>query len=52
VSTPNVIGTPVADAAAVMPCDTADAMYSKCAVAPRMRHPRHTTASCFFVAAA
>ena len=45
VSTPNVIGTPVAAAAAVSPCATADAMYSKCGVAPRIRQPRQTTAS-------
>ena len=45
VSTPNVIGTPVAAAAAVRPCATADAMYSKCGVSPRIRQPRQTTAS-------
>ena len=45
VSTPNAIGTPVAAAAAVSPCATADAMYSKCGVSPRMRQPRQTTAS-------
>ena len=27
------------------PCATADAMYSKCGVSPRMRQPRQTTAS-------
>src|SRR4051812_24871030 len=30
VNTPNVIGTPVADAASIRPFDTADAMNSKC----------------------
>ena len=44
VSTPNAIGTPVLAAAAVMPCAHADAMYSKCGVAPRIRQPRQTTA--------
>ena len=45
VSTPNVIGTPVAAAAVVSPCDTADEMYSKCGVSPRIRQPRQTIAS-------
>ena len=45
VSTPKVIGTPVAAAAAVIPCAQAEAMYSKCGVAPRIRQPRQTTAS-------
>ena len=31
-------------AAAVSPCDTAEAMYSKCGVAPRIRQPRQTIA--------
>src|ERR1019366_8864615 len=44
-STPNVIGTPVAADAEVSPLATADAMYSKCGVAPRMTQPRQTTAS-------
>src|SRR4029077_19083577 len=52
VKTPNAIGTPVAAAAAVMPCDTAELMYSKCAVAPRMRQPRQITASNFALSAA
>src|SRR5258705_456733 len=39
VSTPNVIGTPVSIAAFAMPCDTADEMYSKCGVPPRIRQP-------------
>ena len=38
------MGTPVAAAAAVMPCAHAEAMYSKCGVAPLIRHPRQTTA--------
>ena len=45
VSTPKVIGTPVAAAASVMPCAHADAMYSKCGVSPRIRQPRQTTAA-------
>src|SRR5262245_43811692 len=45
VRTPNAIGTPVAPAASVRPCATAEAMKSKCGVAPLIRHPRHTIAS-------
>ena len=33
------------DAAAASPCATAEAMYSKCAVAPRIRQPSAMTAA-------
>ena len=42
VSTPNAIGMPVSPAASMIPCATADEMYSKCGVAPRMTQPRQT----------
>jgi hypothetical protein len=45
VSTPKAIGMPVAAAASVRPCDTAEEMYSKCGVSPRIRQPRQITAS-------
>jgi len=45
VSTPKVIGTPVAPIASARPWATADAMYSKCGVSPRMMQPRQTTAA-------
>src|SRR6185436_12817526 len=45
VSTPKAIGMPVSPAAAVMPCATAEAMWSKCGVSPRMMQPRQTMAS-------
>src|SRR5580693_340215 len=45
VRTPKVIGTPVEAAASAMPCEAADAMYSKCAVAPLIKQPRQTTAA-------
>ena len=45
VSTPKAMGTPVAVPASMIPCETAEAMYSKCIVSPLIRHPRQTTAS-------
>src|SRR5262245_21012614 len=45
VSTPNAIGMPVAAAASVNPCATAEAMNSKWGVSPRITQPRQTTAS-------
>ena len=45
VSTPNAIGTPVSPAAAMTPCATAEEMYSKCGVSPRITQPRQTIAS-------
>src|SRR5581483_5262937 len=44
VSTPSAIGTPVAAAPAVRPWATAEQMYSKCGVSPRITHPRQTIA--------